>query len=1152
MNINNNKNSLICNLGLILSMIACDPPQGKQVSDVMVAGEVAGSEIFRDEGLAGETQAGEIEAGETQAGEIEAGETQAGEIEAGETQAGEIEAGEMMAGEMMAGEMMAGEMMAGVMMAGEMMAGDSPVQNVCDLYCELYLQNCSAQASAKWGDDENVRSEQCQVACGNLPEGEQGDETGDQAHCALSYVSQYESLGERACLIAGLNQERPCFNYDAEFAEQGSYSQVLGLGEIARIRFTLSEEKTVRLSVTDDDYCLISDFRFELYSMSDLLNPESIVRVDDYDTENLDYCPVWLGELAAGVYELEIGTYQDQGAEDAFSFELSQPVALELNQECTDNFERPLAACGQGQCINSYCTTILGEGDECEYEEGALNEDPSNGQGSLCAEGFFCYGTSAQSTGQCTVFPVQANDLCHPNLSRCPDQSSCVFDGLDFRCQDGQCGDGFLNNNELCDDGNINTGDGCNANCEFERRRSIAESADSIEVVGMLGASSPTWARPGEFCQELVPQSDQYFYDRRVLMNETGSDQTLTIHAFWEGFDGFLHVYQGDLDAGEINLGEPTTACLSGNDDALAGQSQSIIYNIDMESGDKVTVVASTYECCYVDPEFSANYQLNVISHGCGDSLVQIGEECDDGNIIDGDRCSSTCTNEPYCGDGILAEDEVCDDGNNVDNDGCSTLCEIEELQGILVEVPNPGVTVDPHGAIIEGSPSWQRPGSGANPCSVGSGELYAFQYYTLTNNTGFDQVLDFNLIPESEFEDFYFHIFSHPFNPTDNQSICLNGADGGGVRFVDDRLENYALAAGERVSLIVSAYDPIDSPFAYPGSFQFLITSQIPPLADACNLIRPEQVTRVEGESFDAVTRIQAVGISDQSPTADEGVFVDIGYGPVDTDPNTDANLALNEQQWTWFNAEANLDWNDEGSDWVGYDEYQASITADQEGNWEIAARVSLQGQAWLYCDLGPMEAYQSSEAGQLTTLAFTEPKLLINEIDYDQEGGDFFEFIELYNPGPAQIDLNTLVLSLFDGDTNSEYYRLNLSADRILAAGEYFLVGNVLVTDFLPVGTRYQSFNEASLIDNGGITPDAIRIETNEGQILDSLSYEGSGAFIEGYTETNGVVTGDEPNQAPLGSLSRCPNGNDTQDNLNDFALSLQSTPGTANDCP
>ncbi|MFH1426462.1 MAG: DUF4215 domain-containing protein, partial [Candidatus Kerfeldbacteria bacterium] len=105
------------------------------------------------------------------------------------------------------------------------------------------------------------------------------------------------------------------------------------------------------------------------------------------------------------------------------------------------------------------------------------------------------------------------------------------------------------------------------------------------------------------------------------------------------------------------------------------------------------------------------------ICPACGDGTVDEGEECDDGNNVDGDGCSasctlpnacnSTCTDEigcandlscvdgacrnpvcsteddcvcAACGDGTLDPGEQCDDGNNVDGDGCSVACTVPSI----------------------------------------------------------------------------------------------------------------------------------------------------------------------------------------------------------------------------------------------------------------------------------------------------------------------------------------------------------------------------------------------------------------------------------------------------------------------------------------
>ena len=69
----------------------------------------------------------------------------------------------------------------------------------------------------------------------------------------------------------------------------------------------------------------------------------------------------------------------------------------------------------------------------------------------------------------------------------------------------------------------------------------------------------------------------------------------------------------------------------------------------------------------------------------CGDGVKAGAETCDDGGVLPGDGCSSSCgvevgyacTGAPsacatVCGDGIVAGSEGCDDGNSSNTDGCA------------------------------------------------------------------------------------------------------------------------------------------------------------------------------------------------------------------------------------------------------------------------------------------------------------------------------------------------------------------------------------------------------------------------------------------------------------------------------------------------
>ncbi len=61
-------------------------------------------------------------------------------------------------------------------------------------------------------------------------------------------------------------------------------------------------------------------------------------------------------------------------------------------------------------------------------------------------------------------------------------------------------------------------------------------------------------------------------------------------------------------------------------------------------------------------------------SAGCGNGVLDLGEQCDDGNTVDTDACTNACRTA-VCGDGIAGPSEECDDGNGVDADACSNTC---------------------------------------------------------------------------------------------------------------------------------------------------------------------------------------------------------------------------------------------------------------------------------------------------------------------------------------------------------------------------------------------------------------------------------------------------------------------------------------------
>lgn len=88
-------------------------------------------------------------------------------------------------------------------------------------------------------------------------------------------------------------------------------------------------------------------------------------------------------------------------------------------------------------------------------------------------------------------------------------------------------------------------------------------------------------------------------------------------------------------------------------------------------------------------PVASYVVDISVTAPVCGDTIVQLGEECDDGNMTAGDGCENDCTITPVCGDGSIQTGEECDDGGTTPGDGCDALCQFEGNICVETEVNN-------------------------------------------------------------------------------------------------------------------------------------------------------------------------------------------------------------------------------------------------------------------------------------------------------------------------------------------------------------------------------------------------------------------------------------------------------------------------------
>ena len=176
----------------------------------------------------------------------------------------------------------------------------------------------------------------------------------------------------------------------------------------------------------------------------------------------------------------------------------------------------------------------------------------------------------------------------------------------------------------------------------------------------------------------------------------------------------------------------------------------------------------------------------------------------------------------------------------------------------------------------------------------------------------------------------------------------------------------------------------------------------------------------------------------------------------------------------------------------------------------------------------------------------------LVVNEINYDMGGTEDHEFIEIYNAGNAAVALAGWRVELVNGRDNGVYgaYELDTAGPAQLAPGAYLLVADEALA--VPAGVAVirlpSASNQNHNIENGD--PDGVRLidGANPDAPVDGISYGGP---MPG-TGEGASSAPDDPNDDAGGSIGRCPNGLDTDDNAADVTLNAEGSPGVANNCP
>lgn len=251
------------------------------------------------------------------------------------------------------------------------------------------------------------------------------------------------------------------------------------------------------------------------------------------------------------------------------------------------------------------------------------------------------------------------------------------------------CGDGLLQQPEQCDDANTYNGDGCGRLCTVELGYSCRGRGPS-----MCGLE-------GTLCGNGVPEQGEYCDDGA---NEDGDGCSafckLEPHYVCEGTPSVCHVLSLETD-GVIDS-PSSTPIVSGGFSAETSEEFKEIKELNEIKESRFSSLSSSSPS---SPSYRPRTRLEASygdtprplpalppRSGCGDGILLAPEACDDGDLTPDDGCSATCAVETgylcsgapsqcaiACGDGIIAWGETCDDGGNNSGDGCSASCHTED-----------------------------------------------------------------------------------------------------------------------------------------------------------------------------------------------------------------------------------------------------------------------------------------------------------------------------------------------------------------------------------------------------------------------------------------------------------------------------------------
>ena len=339
----------------------------------------------------------------------------------------------------------------------------------------------------------------------------------------------------------------------------------------------------------------------------------------------------------------------------------------------------------------------------------------------------YCNETcDAPTSPVCGNLVLEGDEICDTDTPRsCEDLNA--YEGISscIQCDWSECdlleycGDGIINGQEECDDGNQVNLDSCANDCSInvlcsEGPVQITNGSFEDPIVssnngwGVYDSASVYWnidwvypstelekleLHRGVESNWLASDGDQYTELDSDYGHSVGEQASVIISQEIDtyidasyllsfdfsarpgtGDDNILNVYINDvlIDAYHADGGSDTLASTDWSSYQISFRADSLNTKISFADGGTPDSLGT----------FLDNIELEItkcIYEFCGDGVINGDEQCDDGNNTDGDLCSAECAIE-YCGDGIVNQAwEECDDDTSDCyacqlDDGCSDL----------------------------------------------------------------------------------------------------------------------------------------------------------------------------------------------------------------------------------------------------------------------------------------------------------------------------------------------------------------------------------------------------------------------------------------------------------------------------------------------